>query len=237
VSLVRLYKLQQVDTALARAIAHRQGLDDGAAQRAAVEAATGRLTDVNEQIHTDQARLKALDLEIRSVEAKRAQVEADMYSGRVRNPKELSAMQDDVAALARVKSSLEDEVLALYERAEQLDADVSGASHDLETLRTDAERQATVYREAVSLGDREIASLEAQRAELASGVDEDILRRYDRLRPLKGGLAVVVIRPDGICDGCHVAVPERVISRLRRDPDSVQICDACGRILVLPLTH
>lgn len=232
-SLVRLYKLQQVDTALARAIAHRQKLDDGAAQRVAVDSATGRLAELNDQIHADQAKLKDLDLEIRSLDGKRAQVEADMYSGRVRNPKELSAMQNDVAALARTKSALEDEVLALYERGERLDADVAGSTRDLEALRTDADRQASAYREAVAIGDREIASLEAQRAELVSAIDEDVLRRYDRLRPVKGGLAVVVVRSDGICDGCHVAVPERVVSRLRRDPDGVQTCDACGRILVV----
>jgi hypothetical protein len=29
-------------------------------------------------------------------------------------------------------------------------------------------------------------------------------------------------------------VPERVVSRLRHDPDGVQTCDGCGRILVLP---
>ena len=232
-SLVRLYKLQQVDIALARAIAHRQGLDDGAAQRAALEAATGHLAGVTDQVHADQAKLKALDLEIRSLESKRAQVEADMYSGRVRNPKELSAMQDDVAAIARATSALEDAVLALYERAEQLEADVAGANRDLVALRTDAERQARVYEEAVAAGDREIASLESERSELAGGIDEDVLRRYERLRPVKGGLAVVAVRADGTCDGCHVTVPERVVSRLRHDPDRVQTCDGCGRILVL----
>jgi predicted nucleic acid-binding Zn-ribbon protein len=233
VSLVRLYKLQQVDIALARAIAHRQALDDGAAQRAAVEAATGHLALVQDQIHTDQAKLKALDLEIRSLDGKRAQVEADMYSGRVRNPKELSAMQDDVAAISRTKSGLEDEMLALYERAEQLDADKTGATRDLEALSSDAERQARAYQEAVAVADREIESLESQRVELVGEIDEDILRRYDRLRPVKGGVAVVVVRADGICDGCHVAVPERVVSRLRRDPAGVQTCDGCGRILVV----
>jgi predicted nucleic acid-binding Zn-ribbon protein len=157
-----------------------------------------------------------------------------MYSGRVRNPKELSAMQDDVAALARAKSALEDEALALYERAERLEVDATDAKRDLDTSRRDAEQQEHSYRDAVAQCEREIASLEAQREELASGIDEDILRRYDRLRPQKGGVAVVVVRPDGVCDGCHVAVPERVVSRLRHDPDGVQTCDGCGRILVLP---
>jgi hypothetical protein len=234
VSVVRLYDLQQVDTALARAIAYRHGLDDGAGQHAAANAAASRLAEIRGRVHAAQARLKALDLEIKSLAGKRAQVEADMYSGRVRNPKELSAMQDDVAALRRAESALEDEALALYEQVERLDADTSAAARDLDALRGDAERQAEAYREAAARADREIATLEARRLELAGGIDEDVLRRYDRLRPAKGGLAVVIVRADGICDGCHVAVPARLVNRIQRDPDGVVTCDGCGRILIVP---
>lgn len=236
-SLAHLYNLQQVDIALGRTTAHRQGLDDGAATRAAAEVGTTRLAEIQDEVHAGQAKLKALDLEIRSIGGKRTQVEADMYSGRVRNPKELSAMHDEVAALGRAQSALEDDALALYEQAEHLDAALSGARRDLDALRVDAERLATEYREAAALADREIGALEARRLDLASAVDEQLLRRYDRLRPAKGGVAVVVVRPDGTCDGCHVVVPERLISRLRDDREGVQTCDGCGRILVLPSPH
>jgi hypothetical protein len=234
-TVARLYDLQQVDAALARTIAHRQGLDDGAALQAAVSEAARRLEGVRGQIHADQGRLKALDLEVQSIRARRTRIEADLYSGRIGNPKELQAMQDDVASLARMTSRLEDEELELLERGEQFDAMARDAQREWQDAQAALDRQIAFYHEAAAADDQQIAALEARRAEVAAGIDEDLLRRYDRLRASKGGLAVVAVR-GGICDGCHVAIPERVVSRLRNDPDHLAACDACGRLLVIPTT-
>lgn len=234
-TVARLYDLQQVDAALARAIAHRQGLDDGAALRVAVAEAARRLEGAREQIHADQGRLKALDLEVQSIRARQTRMEADLYSGRVGNPKELQAMQDDVASLARMTSRLEDEELELLERGEQFDASAREAQREWQDTQAALDRQVALYSEAAAADDQQIAALEARRAEVAAGIEEDLLRRYDRLRASKGGLAVVAVR-GGICDGCHVAIPQRVVSRLQKDPDYLAACDGCGRLLVIPTT-
>ncbi|MDR7483782.1 MAG: C4-type zinc ribbon domain-containing protein [Armatimonadota bacterium] len=231
-SVSRLFELQQIDLALARAIAQRQALDDGSGAQAAARAAAEFLAGLQQQIAEGQGRLRTLDLEIKSVEAKRTKVERELYSGRIGNPKELTAMQEEVAALRRHQGRLEDEVLALMERAEHLEAQVREARRQLEEAEADLARRVEAFRQAAEASDREIADLAARREALAEGLDEDLLRRYTRLRDQKGGIAVVAVR-HGVCGGCHVVIPQRLLSRLERDPELLAACDGCGRLLVV----
>jgi len=116
-----LFHLQQLDTEIARVSAHRAGLNDGAPERAAASEAAQRLTDLQGEIAARQTRLRALDLELQSLQSKRKKVETDLYSGRVGNPKELASMQEELSALDRSKARLEDEVLGLLDEVERLE--------------------------------------------------------------------------------------------------------------------
>jgi predicted nucleic acid-binding Zn-ribbon protein len=232
VPITHLYELQQIDLALAAARARRQRLDDGTTQRAAVASTIDRLQAVQQEARAVQSRLRALELEIQSVQAKRARLEADMYSGRIGNPKELAAMHEEVAALGRHQARLEDEVLGLLDRAERLDRDERQAQADRRAAEADLARALDEYDRAVVATDQEIAALEARRQAIVAQVEEATIRRYERLREQKSGLAVVAVR-GGVCDGCHVAIPQRLVDRLVRDPDLIASCDGCGRILVL----
>src|SRR4029079_16074431 len=55
------------------------------------------------------------------------------------------------------------------------------------------------------------------------------LQVYERLRRAKAGLAVAEVR-EGLCAGCHVAVPAHVL-RLARASEDFVMCPTCGRIL------
>ena len=42
-----------------------------------------------------------------------------------------------------------------------------------------------------------------------------------------------VRRRNGRCSGCHLALPATEIDRIKREaPDTIVLCDQCGRILV-----
>jgi predicted nucleic acid-binding Zn-ribbon protein len=228
----RLYDLQQLDTALAAALARRRGLDDGAAQRDVVAAATARLEEIARETAAVHSRQRTLELEIQSLRAKRTKIEREMYSGRVGNPKELAAMQDDVAAIGRHIGKLEDEELTLMEQSEGLEADGRAAEQERAAAATELARIVDAFARDSADADEEIATLTARRQALAAEIDEDILRRYDRLLEKKGGLAVVAVT-GGVCGGCHVMIPQRLLSRLERDREMIATCDGCGRMLVV----
>lgn len=228
----QLYDLQQLDTAIIRTAAHRASLDDGTAQRAVVAAAVQELADLQGRLAAWHARLRALDLGLRSLEAKRAKFDADLYSGRIGNPKELAAIQEEIGALDRVKAGLEDETLSVMELVEQAEPEARRAEATLEATQAALAQQEAAFIAATAAADGEIADLAARRSALAAQIDEFLLKRYERLREHKGGLAVVAVT-GGICDGCHVAIPEGRLQRIAGDPNALAACDGCGRLLVV----
>jgi predicted nucleic acid-binding Zn-ribbon protein len=233
VGIPRLYELQQVDLAIARATAQRAALNDGAPERDAVEQASARLHDLLERLAAARAQLRDLDLQVQSLQQKRAKVEANLYGGRIRNPKELESMHDEGTALDRTRSRLEDDMLALLDEVERLEPQERDARDALEVAKGALTQQTAWFQQAARAADQDIADLAARRARLVGDLEEDLVRRYDRLHERKGGLAIVAAR-NGICEGCHVAIPAGVVRRLEDDPETLAACDGCGRLLHVP---
>src|SRR5256884_6882976 len=130
----KLYELQLVDTQIARLEAALAALDDGTAMRAQVEQARSAEETARAELQARQSRLRDLELELQSTVGKATKVEQDLYSGRISNPKELRAMQEDVEALGRQRQRIEDEMFTLVE----------GEERPLEqNRRLDAERHAS----------------------------------------------------------------------------------------------
>ncbi|MGH2372684.1 MAG: zinc ribbon domain-containing protein [bacterium] len=230
----RLYDLQQVDSAIARATAQRAALNDGTPERASLADATGRLNDIQRDIAQRRSRLRDLELAVETVRAKRAKVEADLYSGRISNPKELTAMQEEVTLLNRTTSRSEDDMLSILDEVERLEPQEREWAGALQSADAALARQVAAFQQSSEAIEKEIAELTARRAALAAELDPDLVRRYDRLRERKGGVAIVAAR-GGICEGCHVAIPERLVRRLQDDPETLAACDGCGRWLYIPL--
>lgn len=228
----RLYELQHVDSAIAAAIAQRAALNDGTAERAAVAAAADRLSAIRGELAAHRARARDLELAIQSVQDKRARVERDLYSGRIGNPKELTAMQEEATLLARTKSRAEDDMLGILDAVERLEPQEHEGAAAVEAAEAALTRQVSAFEQASAAIETAIGELNARRAALAAELDEDLLRRYDRLRDRKGGVAIVAVR-EGICEGCHMTIPERVVRRLEEDPEALGACDGCGRWLYI----
>ncbi|OLD60773.1 MAG: hypothetical protein AUI83_01670, partial [Armatimonadetes bacterium 13_1_40CM_3_65_7] len=229
----KLYELQLVDTQIARLEAALAALDDGTAMRAQVEQARTAEETARAELQARQSRLRDLELELQSTVGKATKVEQDLYSGRISNPKELRAMQEDVEALGRQRQRIEDEMLGLMEEVERQLEQIRG----LEAARQARERELDEHSEEYTTRQRALTSeLEAarrQREALAAEVDPDFLRRYERLRSRKDGVAVTAVN-GSVCNACHMTVPEAVLNAAR-ERDEIRTCEDCGRILYVPV--
>jgi uncharacterized protein len=170
--------------------------------------------------------------ELSSVEAKIGEVEKRLYSGAVTIPRELQAMEADVASLKRHRSDIEDRVLEAMQEREPLDGELTA----LEQQRTSLEAEAEQLRQAIATQTKEIdAELDtelAARTAAAASIPADLLSQYERLRAKQGGVGAARL-VNGRCSGCHLTLPATELDRLRHEaPDTVVLCDQCGRILV-----
>ncbi|MGH2807807.1 MAG: zinc ribbon domain-containing protein [Actinomycetota bacterium] len=232
--LERLLELQAEDSAIRRLHERRASLPEAARlaevndQLAELNADVEIATKQHDEIAREQDRLEG---EIELVEQKIAREEERMYSGGVSNPKELSALQAEVASLKKKKSSIEDELIEVMDQREH-------ASSTLESLtqeRTTASGEADQLNQQVTTltGDIEVElqKHESARADIVPDIPADLLSMYDKLREQKAGVGAARLE-SGTCQGCHTKLPAKEVERMRAE-GGLQRCDNCRRILVV----
>lgn len=175
------------------------------------------------------ARQQSLELELKSLTDKLSSSEQRLYSGVLRNPKEMTDLEAEVAALKRRRQKLEDDLLEAMIAREEAEEMLRGEQQRLERLEADwSARQAELTAEQQTLQQR-LEELKQAREDLLPHISKDDLSIYQSLRRRKGGLAVVTLQGD-ICGGCGIAVSPALKWQLRQE--GIGYCSNCERIIV-----
>src|SRR5581483_2027461 len=169
-------------------------------------------------------------LEAEELRARIKDLDAKLYSGSIRQPKELADLQADVESLRRQLATIEDRDLDAM-------SSVEAAEREAAAARDDAARIEAAWRaEQQELQDRaarlrvEIAEYDARRRDEETAVPADVLRTYDRLRAARNGRAVAKLDRN-ICLGCRISLPQNTVTRARGGSALVH-CPNCERILM-----
>ena len=227
----KLYRLQQLDTQLDRT---RQRLADiqttlseDAVLAQAQEVAELASADLKEQ----RRMLRQAEENVRQQRVKIEQNEAALYGGKVRNPKELQDLQNEVAALKRYMSVLEDRQLeAMLTEEDSVAADSLAAARLEQVQAENAGRNQALIQEQTRLL-QDVPRLEQERQATAASLPEADLRLYESLRRQRNGLAVAKIA-NKACSACGSTL-NAVLLDAARSPNQLSRCDVCGRILYL----
>jgi uncharacterized protein len=232
---LRLLELADLDTELARLGHRRRALPENAE----LERLTARSTEIKDAITMAETELSDLDREQaraeRDVEQVRIRIDRDrdrLDAGKVSSARELESLQSEVESLRRRQSDLEEVVLELMERREGVqgrrDEAAVEAGNAASAVAEVAARRDTVLAE---IGEQ-ASKAEAKRASVASGVPDDLLALYDKLRADRGGIGAAMLRR-GSCEGCHVSMSTVDLNAIRTAaPVEVVRCEECRRILV-----
>lgn len=233
-TLHQLLALQTEDTAIKRLEDRRVNLPEAqklaelnetlAELNADIEIATKQ----HDEVGREQDKLEG---EISIAEEKINREEQRLFGGAVSNPKELGALQAEVAMLKRKKSELEDGLLEVMVQKED-------ASTTLERLRSE---QTGVTGEATQLAgkvanitaeiDQQLKEHSVKREEAAKPVPQELLDLYEKLRATKNGVGVAALDA-GTCQGCHTKLSNSEVERIKAE-GGLQRCENCRRILVV----
>jgi predicted nucleic acid-binding Zn-ribbon protein len=227
-----LHEVQQADTELARLRDALAGLDTGDELAAQSQEAQRELDRLLVQHRATEKDATDSGLELKTLEGKKSKFERELYSGTVRNPRQLSDLQGEVTMLVREIGKLEDRILELMESLEGERSDIQQREAQIKDLE---ERLSAVRSRHETAGGRlqhEIAELEAKRRERASHVRAQLLKRYEQIRTRQGNLGLV--KPTGTtCPGCRITLPSETVKGLKAGRQDLT-CENCGRMLFWP---
>jgi uncharacterized protein len=233
-ALKRLLEVQQHDSAIARLDHRRASLPE--AQRLDGLKATLSELDADLEIarkqHDEVVRRQTwIEGELGMLEQKTQREEGRLYSGAVSNPKELSALQSEVAMLKTQRASLEDELLEVMVQRDQAKSTVDSLEKEREQVGAEADGLSKEVSALAGDIETELAQHRAARAGLIPDIPDDLLSLYEDLRQQKGGVGAAALN-GSTCEGCHTKLPAREVERVRSE-GGLQRCDNCRRILVV----
>jgi uncharacterized protein len=224
-----LYRLQLVDSRMdeirARLDEIRQILENDVELRKAKKQVAETETDLKLTRHS----LSQAEEEVNKQKVKIEQSEANLYSGNVKNPKELQDLQNEAAALKRHLTTLEDrqlEAMLEEETAEQANQASLGKLEQVKARLS--EQNQTLTSEQADL-DKELERFEAEREAALAPLDPDLLAVYEDLRQQKRGVAVALVT-EGACAACGTTLTP-ALNQNARSTTQIYNCSTCGRIL------
>lgn len=225
----QLYRLQVIDAETEEMAGRLADVEAALGETDEVRQARTAAGEVQANLHRMQTEMRALELEIGGLSSKLKANQERAYSGKVKNPKELSSLQDEARALKRRCGELEDRQLELMMAAEE-------ASGLLEQ-RQSALRQAEEAWRADQAGllaakeriEARLAELDDMRAGMRAHVGRADLVLYDDLRQRLGSNCIALLR-SGICQVCGVDVPMNMARAVERS-QGLNYCPICSRLL------
>lgn len=152
-----------------------------------------------------------------------------MRLNRIKNIKELQALQREIDLIKENNAQLEEELIRLLEELEAKGASVKVKEEELKKVDEEWEtRRAEVDRQLAGIEESIAAATKARQA-IAAQLQGDLIERYELIFSRRGGVAVVLVS-QGICQGCHMNIPPQLWNEIIRS-ERLNLCPSCNRIL------
>jgi uncharacterized protein len=225
-----LFQLQEIDLNILRRQKRLSEIAAILADDQQVAAAQAQVTAAQQALTPLRTRARNLELEIQSSGQKAQSTEDQLYSGSVKNTKEMRDMQQEITALRKRRGELEETLLDTMVSIEDGEAALKDAETELaRVLETQRDAHGHLIDEQVEL-QAQVAKLREQRELALKTVEPDNLTRYKTLRQKKGSQPLALLQGSN-CGVCGVQ-QTMAIEREVRQGQSLVMCQNCGRILV-----
>lgn len=226
-----MYALQDTDLALDAATARLREIEERLGESQELIEARQKVEEIHKRLQGLRAQQKDSEFAVQEIREKAAGVEKKLYGGAVRNPKELTDLQDDLNALNTQVRKREDNLLNILVEIE----DTEDQRKESETYHATVEagwrrEQDDLAGEKTRL-ESERQGLEQKRGRQIVLLQPPALALYQILRERRGGRAVARVER-GMCQGCRITLPTSVLQKARSGLALVQ-CVSCERILLV----
>jgi len=227
-----LRDLQAIDSYIDRLHQELSQLDSGEHIRAKLERSRQRIEQIKARYEQSYAAAAEQERRLQEFDERIRRAEADLYSGRITNPRELQLLQHEIEHAKQTREELEVQMLRMWETLETMKEEIDQLERDLQQLERLYEAHVEEYRQRKAALESEIAFHEREREKLAAQIDPDARQRYQTLRERLGGIAVAVVEQKA-CSMCHTLLTPYTLKRLENE-DALITCESCGRLLYDP---
>jgi uncharacterized protein len=228
-----LLRLQEADKEI------RRLQDEVAELPKRVAAIEHKLADTKAQLEKAQAAVKADEATRRKYETAIADQRGKISKYRdqsldVKTNEQYKALLHEIQFAEKEIAATEDKILELMVNADARDKEVKAAQAELKAEAAEIEKEKIEARQRTAEDEKQLAEWRAKRDQMRAGVNEDLLRHYERVSKFRGsGISEVL---DHKCMACQVMLRPQTYNDVRTGQQTV-VCDSCQRILYFNPAH
>lgn len=173
-------------------------------------------------------------------ERKKYELDVEQWKERVRKYKDQTAqvktneaykaLQHEVQTAEEEIAKAEDRLLGQMVAAEEYDQRVKSSERLLKEVEEVARGQRAKIDSDKAILEKELTQLSAQRAQVVTGIQENLLDHYERIARKHNGVVLAEVREEK-CSACGMRIRPHVFQEMRRDSDEMFHCETCTRIL------
>lgn len=177
-------------------------------------------------VKTDEASRRKFDANITELRGKISKYRDQSLD--VKTNDQYKALLHEIQFAEKEISANEDKILELMVNADARDKEVKAAQADLKAETAEIEKEKEAARQRTAEDEKLLTEWRAKRDQLRTGVNEDLLRHYERVSKFRGS-GISEVR-DQQCMACRVMLRPQTYNDVRSGMQTV-VCDSCQRIL------
>ena len=198
-----------------------------------VAAIEHKLADTKAQLEKAQAAVKADEATRRKHETTITDLRGKISKYRdqsldVKTNEQYKALLHEIQFAEKDIAATEDKILELMLNADARDKEVKAAQAELKAEAAEIEKEKIEARQRTTEDEKLLAEWRAKRDQMRAGVNEDLLRHYERVSKFRGS-GISEVR-DHKCMGCQVMLRPQIYNDVRTGQQTV-VCDSCQRVL------
>lgn len=223
-----LASLQTVDREIKEHAGLKQSLLDELQAKERDVQAKQKEVDALTVAAADKEKLRAEKDRVFQDEGKKA-TDKRMRMNRVKNAKELQALQREIDMMRHANGELEEELIKIMQEIDAIKASRAAKEAEMAALQDAWQKQQQELGGQISAIDQAVAEKLSRRQGIAANVARDLISRYELIFSRRGGNAVVEIS-GGICQGCFMNIPPQMGNEIIRS-EKIHNCPSCQRIV------
>lgn len=163
-------------------------------------------------------------------EGKKA-VDKRMRMNRIKNVKELQALQREIDLMRHSNGELEEELIRIMQEIDAIKGQMQAKGSEMAAMQEEWDNKQKELEEQIHSIDEAVLEAATRRQTIASKITGDLISRYELIFSRRGGTAVVEVNA-GICQGCFMNIPPQLWNEISRK-EKLHLCPSCQRILFI----
>jgi predicted nucleic acid-binding Zn-ribbon protein len=198
-----------------------------------------KLAGTKDQLEKAQASVKADEAARRKYESTISDLRGKISKYRdqsldVKTNDQYKALLHEIQFSEQEITANEDKILELMVNSEAREKEVKAAQAEMKAETAEIEKEKEEARQRTAEDEKQLVEWRGKRDQMRTGVNEDLLRHYERVSKFRGsGISEVL---DHKCMGCQVMLRPQTYNEVRTGQKTI-VCDSCQRILYFNPEH